>query len=94
VHDPTNAHYVGRWIPAEPYQSENLNTQALANLALRWRQYQVGQPYAELEFGTAYEETLSAGDRITCADVTVEVIEARSDKRKDDSMAVKVRVVA
>ncbi len=93
VNDATSSRYVGRWLPATPYESQSLVTQELVNACLRWRVYRYLQAYTELDFECGYDPTLEVGDRVTCAGVPVEVVEVRADSRSEDRMSVKVRVL-
>ena len=87
----TSPGYAGRVIAADPYESSSLKTQAQVNAALRWRWQRYGRPYTEGEFLTGYDESLEVGDRLTVNSLPAEVVEVRSDQRRDGQMNMKVR---
>jgi len=93
VNDPGCGRYVGRWIAAEPYQSDSLTTQALVNACLRWRVYRYLLPYTELTWECGYDPDLAVGDRVIADGHTVEILELRADSRAEDRMTVVARAV-
>jgi len=91
VHDPTSSGYVGRWIADQPYHNDALNTQALVNLACRWRAYQRGRRRVTYEFSTYYNDQVSVGDRFLVNGQNAEVLTVSADSRSADRMRLKVR---
>lgn len=93
VFDRSYQWWVGFWRMAPPLKNDELNTQELANGALRRQLELHGTPALEITFQTDYHRLLLSGQRCPYGQLQVEVVSVDTPGRYTGRCGVKVRVL-